>query len=123
MCPRVYDEATKSLVSALCGGFGKPSAGHSNRWARCTWLLCVEPLWVGSLCVEPLRMEPLCVEPLCVESLCVEPLCVESLCVEPLWVGLLCVEPLWVSAASVLSCAASGGVKGIGRCEGRCPFF
>jgi len=28
---RVYDEATKSCVSQLCGGYGKPSAGHSNR--------------------------------------------------------------------------------------------
>jgi len=28
---RVYDEATKSCVSSLCGGYGKDHVGHSNR--------------------------------------------------------------------------------------------
>lgn len=28
---RIYDEGSKSLVATLCGGYGKPGPGHSNR--------------------------------------------------------------------------------------------
>ena len=28
---RVYDEATKTCVGKLCGGYSKTSQGHSNR--------------------------------------------------------------------------------------------